>query len=335
MLTILHGRVEMDPMRVPAAAPMARPDEFERVLQQAVAARVEPADEPSPPPPDPAPPAPSAHDEAAAEARSDAAALPRSEPEPTFHDPAAIAASAAKSIESTAAGTDIRRGEPVRQELAGKGADSPRPFAPAAETSFAMVAQPSTAAPAVVTGGTHRITGISGVRASGNVQARGQDMPPPRSSNALAAPNALAAYGTHSASAAQAADVRDSVFKQILMRLTAEGGEMRLRLEPPELGELDLRLVVESGNKLNLSIAAERQDIAHLLQRHLDELKHSLQQAGLDVTGAEVQTRDEFERGQRDSGAPFRRPEAAAASAEPAPVPRHSFVVAEGLDFWA
>ena len=113
---------------------------------------------------------------------------------------------------------------------------------------------------------------------------------------------------------------------------------VRVRLQPPEFGELDVRLVVENGNQLNLTIAAERADMTQLLQRHLDELKHSLQAAGLDVAGASVHTRGEGSRDgardQRGQGGVFAgdTDEQAAATTTPR---LGGYVSAEGLDFWA
>ena len=146
-------------------------------------------------------------------------------------------------------------------------------------------------------------------------------------------------YATKSAHSMQLLEqARDSVFKQILMKLTDGGGEMRMRLSPPDLGQLDLRMTVEGGNKLTLVIGAERGDMAQLLQRHLEELKSTLQENGLEVTGAEVQTRDDFERQQAaDGDAGDDASHAAddfAEDAASAPRPR-GYVTADGLDFWA
>jgi flagellar hook-length control protein FliK len=129
---------------------------------------------------------------------------------------------------------------------------------------------------------------------------------------------------------------RDSVFKQILMKLNGDGGEMRLRLEPPDLGELDLRLVVEHGNKLSLTIGAERPDLAQLLQRHLDELKQTLQAAGLEVTSAQVETREHGgSREWRDQPASGgQRSHDDQAESAPQMLRRAGYVTAEGLDFW-
>lgn len=146
-------------------------------------------------------------------------------------------------------------------------------------------------------------------------------------------------YATKSAHSMQLLEqARDSVFKQILMKLTEGGGEMRMRLAPPDLGQLDLRMTVEGGNKLTLVIAADRSDMAQLLQRHIEELKGTLQENGLEVTGAEVQTREDFERQQAaddatDDATP-RHTDDFTEDAASAPQTR-GYITADGLDFWA
>ena len=146
-------------------------------------------------------------------------------------------------------------------------------------------------------------------------------------------------YATKTAQSMQMLEqARDSVFKQIMLKLSNDGGEMRMRLQPPELGQLDLRMTVEGGNKLQLLIAAERGDMAQLIQRHIEELKTTLQENGLEVTGAEVQTRDEFERQQAaedtrsESGATAHEDIAEDAASAPQ---QRGYITAEGLDFWA
>ena len=152
------------------------------------------------------------------------------------------------------------------------------------------------------------------------------------------APSVQGAYSAKSAAQAQLLEqARDSVFKQILMKLNSEGGEVRMRLEPPDLGQLDLRMTVEGGNKLSLTISADRQDINSLLQRHLDELKQTLQESGLEITGAEVQTRSEFEhqQAQRDAAdGGFASNDTTSNDAETIPQPL-GFTAGGGLDFLA
>ena len=113
---------------------------------------------------------------------------------------------------------------------------------------------------------------------------------------------------------------------------------MRIRLQPPELGELDVRLVVEQGNQLSLAMTAERGDLTDLLQRHLDELKQSLQQIGLQVTDASVQTRSDGDRGGRHTERRNRDGGAFADADDSTSGTRPRFggrLSATGLDFWA
>ncbi|MBX3463716.1 MAG: flagellar hook-length control protein FliK, partial [Planctomycetes bacterium] len=146
-------------------------------------------------------------------------------------------------------------------------------------------------------------------------------------------------YRTTDAAAAERLEqARDSVFKQILVQLTADGGEMRVRLQPPELGELDLRLVVEDGNRLTLTIAAERADLTQLLQKHLDQLKQTLQASGLQVADAQVHQRGAGGAGEQAGFGPRQRRHAANAEPiAPAPfaAPGRGWISAAGLDFWA
>lgn len=335
MLTTLRGRVESDPMGVPAPATMAagRDESFAAVLQQteadAPAAEAEP--EPAVAPQEPAAASPEP-------GPADARELP---PEPAA-DPAQAAAETAAPREAArqvVAGADatetIRRGEPARQETAGKGTDSPRAFSPSAEPLLAaIVAHGARQAPAAAGPANPGVPGVNATTAAGEAQGRGAAASWQTAGTQARAAAVAAGYRTDPAASARLLEhARDSVFKQILMQLHEGGGEMRVRLEPPELGELDLRLVVEGGNRLSLSIAAERQELAQLLQRHLDGLKQTLQAAGLEVTDAEVHTRDG---GRRDRGRDGWDGAAGERRDETAPLlPRlGGYVGAEGLDFW-
>ncbi len=339
MLITVRGRVEMDPMRVPQAASMATgsDDAFEQVLQQTVAADETPVAESGPRESEP--------DADLDEATT--ATLARTEDE--LELPAETASN--ESLDDTTTMTtggraadvteSIRRGEPERQETAGKGTDSPRTSARTVEPLLAAVVQHNAGAnnaPFVVAGSGERTGAIGGVRA-GDAATRGTGGLQARTTAPLRAPAVQAPYRANEAASAELLEqARDSVFKQILMKLSDDGGEMRLRLQPPDLGELDLRLVVEGGNRLNLTIAADRQDVAGLLQRHLDELKTSLQQAGLEVTGASVQTRSEFAREQRQRDAEQHGGHAGAAPQQLTTTndrQRGGYVTATGLDFWA
>lgn len=354
MLTNVHGRIEADPMAFPQAAnPADAGDAFATVLDAAIGAgeervrvddrnigdrRVDDVD-------------------AEVEAEADEIPAPAAEELPEQQDgELATLPTDAMAQEAAAAGTErltesqtsvadaslADRAQAARRESSdGKTTEPVRAAAkPSAEPLLAAALNPMVAqAPAQATAVAGKENNVGAIGA-----ARGVAAAAPGPAAALARPNAPlptpAAAGSlrtnNAASAELIEQARDSVFKQILVKLTGEGGEMRLKLQPPDLGELDLRLVMDQQNRLNLTIAAERQDMAHLLQSHLDELKQTLQQAGLEVAGAQVQTRSDFEREQRQRD---EQPQGAAAGAErdsqPTTSPRRGFRSANGLDFWA
>ena len=136
--------------------------------------------------------------------------------------------------------------------------------------------------------------------------------------------------------AAEAA--RNSVIKQIAIRLNGERSDMRVQLDPPELGRLDIRLVVEKGAVLQLNIAAERPEVAMMLDKHMSELRQVLADQGLDLSKAEVHT-GLFDQKEHGWGSGSHSGRGAAADAnnefENAPRGRHvGYMTAEGLDFF-
>lgn len=338
--TSRFGRVGADPMRIPTPASMStgRTEPFQSVLDRTAA-----------PTPAPAPGA-----ERAPEAATEPV-LPEPEgelPAQPADEPFAAADAAPERVafaadpevsggeSETAVQNPFSRGEPVRQETAGKGADSPR-----TSTASKAAADPLLAAAGRGAGNGNSGGGALSAQQAAAGAANREVAVPTRGVGTTAAglraplraEAAAAGYRTSGAASAQLLDqARDSVFKQILVQLQDGGGEMRVRLQPPELGELDLRLVVTEGNRLSLHIAAERQELTGLLQRHLGELEQALQAAGLQVTGAEVQTRSEREA----AAAPFAAGTSGATDegvdAAPAPnQPRHGgWLRGDGLDFW-
>jgi flagellar hook-length control protein FliK len=293
----------------------------------------------------------SARDEQAEEPVTDSAAELPPEPRQPVDDHLESGADAATddvmSHERAAAPEvteTLRRGESERRESAGKGPDSPRTSAAKGsgnEPLLAAVAQrsgPDRVLPSAVTNGNSGPAAI-GAGKAGDAPTRGFDAGQARPTTPTRAAAVAPGYRTDTAAGAELLEhARDSVFKQILLQLDAEGGEMRVRLQPPELGELDLRLLVEHGNKLTLTIAAERADLTLLLQKHLGELKQALEASGLEVTDAHVHQRDAG--AARDDGG-FRSRDGRASrdaandAAAAVTTLRRSYVTAEGLDFWA
>ncbi len=160
------------------------------------------------------------------------------------------------------------------------------------------------------------------------------------SSTARTTGPATTGFKTFSQQALQLAEAaKDSVFKQVAMRITPEGGEMVMHLDPPELGQLDLRMVVEKGVVTKLYIGAERPEVAMMLEKHMHELKQVLSDQGLTVQDAEVQTKDfnQKQSNDRQHGAGGQEQANELETNEPwgaQHLQQAGFVIGEGLDFW-
>jgi flagellar hook-length control protein FliK len=87
-----------------------------------------------------------------------------------------------------------------------------------------------------------------------------------------------------------------SVVNQVSTRIgetvVQEGREARLQLEPPELGKLDIQLVVK-GAQVRAHILAESADVGAMIQTHLPELKQALQSHRLDLDTVRVDVQSE------------------------------------------
>ncbi len=128
---------------------------------------------------------------------------------------------------------------------------------------------------------------------------------------------------------------RDSIFKQILFKLGKDSGEMRMRLEPPQLGELDLHMQVDKHGQLRLSIGAELDEVRELLLRDLDQLKRALGENGLSVTHAEVHDHKAGNgSGGTDSHFTNHDGDEDIVGDDQTVAPRQRIFTAEGLDFW-
>jgi hypothetical protein len=85
-------------------------------------------------------------------------------------------------------------------------------------------------------------------------------------------------------------------------QLRAGGGQLRMVLKPPRLGQLDLKLAMR-GTQLRLSIGVESNAVRHLLASGAGELKESLKQAGVEVERIHITVGDDDGRpGQRGDG---------------------------------
>lgn len=352
MVVTQFGRVEFDPLRVPlvgrspdeAGASFA--DQLDRMAQSVEndAAQAEPLH-------DEAPASDVAEEPTATEERQD---LPRDEAQDQDLDSRGSDADAFANDDATApvvAQNELpSRESAVRHESAGKGAVDPLDASPRRNAVASDPASPTAIGATVVlsagkqpTGGTSpAIDGVAAAQKSAAVTRSALDRlhseMPQVAHRALAAEAKQTGYRTLNAQAVQLNEqARDSVFKQILFKLGKDGGEMRMRLDPPELGQLDLRMTVENGNSVRLSIGAERADLRDLLLSGLDQLKKQLEQSGLTVAHAEVHTQQGGGSQHGDSDANQSHSNAHGeddvdTSAQPSA--RSGWITAQGLDFW-
>jgi hypothetical protein len=178
---------------------------------------------------------------------------------------------------------------------------------------------------------------ITGARAN-DAAGRGKD-----ASGSLERPQA--GYRTATKAALQLdAAARDSVFRQIAMRLEKDGGQMRLLLDPAEFGELDIKFRIE-GKTLQLTIVTERPELATELQRDLAGLRDAAAAQGLEIGQAEIHAREDAPEGRdpsgwddqldREFGAARRLRDAEDGEREAAPVAHRHLITADRLDFWA
>jgi flagellar hook-length control protein FliK len=97
---------------------------------------------------------------------------------------------------------------------------------------------------------------------------------------------------------------RDSIFRQVTMALTQEGGSMFIAIAPPSLGHIALELKLD-GDKLRLKIQAEHKEVTESLRQDLGHLKDLLLKQGMNVEEFDVRTGTQQEQAQ--GGADFEK----------------------------
>jgi flagellar hook-length control protein FliK len=93
--------------------------------------------------------------------------------------------------------------------------------------------------------------------------------------------------------------VSDSLIEQNVQRITHQArlmmeegrSEIRMRLDPPHLGRLSLRMTLENG-QIHGRILVERHEAQRLLQDAIPALRQTLHAQGVDVQTMDVQLRD-------------------------------------------
>lgn len=104
------------------------------------------------------------------------------------------------------------------------------------------------------------------------------------SSNRVEAPQA-----TPSPEVRFAEDNADNIVQQVQTKLLPRGGQMQIRLDPPEPGALLVKVSVIDG-RMTAMFTAENQSAADLLGNNLHQLKSSLEATGVQVDRMQVRT---------------------------------------------
>ena len=70
----------------------------------------------------------------------------------------------------------------------------------------------------------------------------------------------------------------------------SKGGEKHfdIRLDPPELGRVEVKLSIDDAGKAQANLAVEKAHTLDLLQRDRSTLERALRDAGLDLTGGSL-----------------------------------------------
>lgn len=83
------------------------------------------------------------------------------------------------------------------------------------------------------------------------------------------------------------ARVIDQIARQILPGRVKNGGQIQVRLEPEELGEVKLNLSVEN-NRVKAHLMTQHQQVQEVLERHLPRLRETLEQQGFKLDQLQV-----------------------------------------------
>jgi flagellar hook-length control protein FliK len=119
-----------------------------------------------------------------------------------------------------------------------------------------------------------------------------------------AATSPASASGSASSAAATNAPVPVAgLAVAIAVRAQAGANQFDIRLDPPELGRIDVRLDVDSNGQVTTHMTADRADTLQLLQNHQPQLEQALNQAGLKTAdnGLQFSLRDQSLSGQNQS----------------------------------
>ena len=125
--------------------------------------------------------------------------------------------------------------------------------------------------------------------------------------------NQAAPAATASGTAAAATVPIAGLAVAIASRAQAGSSQFDIRLDPPELGRIDVRLGVDRDGQVTSHVTVDRADTLQLLQSQQPQLEHALEQAGLKTAdnGLQFTLRDQSFAGQNGSSGSGAQPSAA------------------------
>ena len=197
--------------------------------------------------------------------------------------PPAPGETAASSVAAT-----IPKTTPIPPRLAPPTASLPNPVAAPVRVEIA---------PSIPTASTVRITpAVSGVElslATRDVESPAtntlipQTLPTASSAGAIAVDRPAAGAKTDVPSAPE--QIAQSVVSQVRVLSKDETVEYSIRLDPPDLGRVQIRLI-STGDNLSAHVTVANDAVRQMLESQLPELRQRLEQAGVNATQIDVST---------------------------------------------
>ena len=99
---------------------------------------------------------------------------------------------------------------------------------------------------------------------------------------------------TEKINAVSADKIIGQVTSEIKEAATNDGGRVKITLNPPSLGKLEMDVTVRNG-KVEVVLVADNKDVQQILNAHIDKLKGSLQNQGLTIDRCDVFMQDKRE----------------------------------------
>ncbi len=89
-------------------------------------------------------------------------------------------------------------------------------------------------------------------------------------------------------------EIISQVTNEIKEMASNDGGRVKITLNPPSLGKLEMDVIVRNG-KVEIVLVADNKDVQQTLNTHIDKLKGSLQTQGLTIERCDVFMQDKRE----------------------------------------